>query len=94
MSNNFKNNFKSNINITNDNKPVVEDTIIPTDSADSMFVLKKKIDDKKGKKVFNVYMESDKLKELDKACKKSGYSRNELVNVMVEYCINNLKLEE
>ncbi|MBZ9637577.1 hypothetical protein [Clostridium sp. FP1] len=94
MSNNFKNNLKSNINITNDNKPVVEDTSIAIDSADSMFVLKKKIDDKKGKKVFNVYMESDKLKELDKACKKSGYSRNELVNVMVEYCINNLKLEE
>ncbi len=63
------------------------------DSIATAFVLKKKADDKKGKKTFNVYMDADRLKELDKACKKSGYSRNELVNAMVEHCINNLKLE-
>jgi hypothetical protein len=94
MANNFKDNLKGNININIENKKTVENTNIDNDTADTTFVLKKKIDDKKGKKVFNVYMESDKLKELDKACKKSGYSRNELVNVMVDYCINNLKLED
>ena len=95
MANNFKNNLKSNININNENKAAaVEDINVASESIDTTFVLKKKTDDKKGKKVFNVYMESDKLKELDKACKKSGYSRNELVNVMIEYCIDNLKLEE
>ncbi|NNU76550.1 CopG family transcriptional regulator [Clostridium estertheticum] len=95
MANNFKNNLKSNLNINNENKTAaVEETNVASESIDTTFVLKKKTDDKKGKKVFNVYMEPDKLKELDKTCKKSGYSRNELVNVMIEYCLNNLKLEE
>lgn len=94
MANNFKDNLKGNIKINNENKHVEENTNVTNDNIDTAFVLKKKADDKKGKKVFNVYMDPDKLKELDKACKKSGYSRNELVNVMVEYCINNLKLEE
>jgi hypothetical protein len=100
VANDFKNNLKGNINMTNEHKVVEENTntsnknIEGSDNVDTTFILKKKTDDKKGKKIFNVYMDSDRLKELDKACKKSGYSRNELVNVMVEHCINNLKLEE
>lgn len=100
MANNFKDNLKGNINITNEHKEVegntniTNESINTNDSIDTTFVLKKKTDDKKGKKTFNVYMDADRLKELDKACKKSGYSRNELVNIMIEHCINNLKLEE
>ncbi|MFT5875901.1 MAG: hypothetical protein ACI8WT_004901 [Clostridium sp.] len=62
MANNFKDNLKGNININNEKKTEVENTKVASESIDTTFVLKKKTDDKKGKKVFNVYMESDKLK--------------------------------
>jgi hypothetical protein len=98
MNKNFKNNLKGNININNDKDKVKDNTNINIESnintESNMFVLKKKQDDKKDKKVFNVYMMPEKLKELDKACKKSGYSRNEMVNIMIEHCLNNMKLED
>jgi len=98
MNKNFKDNLKGNININNDKDKVNGNTNVNIESnintESNMFVLKKKQDDKKDKKVFNVYMMPEKLKELDKACKKSGYSRNEMVNIMIEYCLDNMKLED
>lgn len=98
MNKNFKDNLKGNININNNNDKVKDNTNVNIESnintESNMFVLKKKQDDKKDKKVFNVYMMPEKLKELDKACKKSGYSRNEMVNIMIEHCLNNMKLED
>jgi hypothetical protein len=58
------------------------------------FLLKKKVDDKKDKKAFNVYMYPDLIKKLDKISQKSGWSRNEIVNMMCEYCSDNVELIE
>lgn len=80
-SNSIKNQAKSYIN---------DSTIGDT----TKFILNKKVDDKKGKKAFNVYMQPDLIKELDKISKKSGYSRNELINLMCKYCVNNLEITE
>jgi metal-responsive CopG/Arc/MetJ family transcriptional regulator len=30
-------------------------------------------------------------KNLDKVVKKTGYSRNELINMMIKYCLENLE---
>ncbi|AKN34260.1 hypothetical protein Ccar_25885 (plasmid) [Clostridium carboxidivorans P7] len=77
---NSKTNIDTNINIDTSN------------DTNNKFTLKKKLDDKKEKKAFNVYMNPDLIKELDKISKKSGYSRNELINLMCEYCVKNLEL--
>lgn len=58
------------------------------------FVIKKKVDDKVGKKAFNVYMPDSLVKELDKISKKTGYSRNELINMMCQECVNNYEIVE
>lgn len=97
MANNFKDSIKSNLKL--DNKAVDKNEHKNLDAADnneesSSFILKKKVDDKKGKKVFNVYMQPEKLKELDKISKRTGWSRNEVVNKMIDYCIDNLKIED
>ena len=42
-------------------------------------------------KAFNVVMNKDLVERIDKLCKaKGGYSRNELVNKMCEYAIDNM----
>lgn len=96
MKPNFKDNIKDNIN--NQETPKNESSEIkdftPSNDTNSTFVLKKKVDDKKGKKVFNVYMDPELLKELDKLAKRTNWSRNELVNMMCQHCINNLKIDE
>lgn len=102
MSDNFKDSIKQNINskskneksyvhnnITNDNKKVTEQSNI-----NNKFILSKKKADKTNKKPFNVYMESDLVKKIDGLCKKSGYSRNELINIMCGWCINNLDFRD
>lgn len=91
MSNNFKDSIKNNISDPKIDK-VQSDNVSAEDS--NTFLLKKKVDDKKGKKAFNVYMEPDILKELDRVSKKSGWSRNELVNKMIQYCLTNVEIVE
>ncbi|WP_373845175.1 ribbon-helix-helix domain-containing protein [Clostridium sp.] len=92
MSDNFKDSIKQNINsnIKNNNDNKVSNKI----SSGGKFHLTKKKVDKNNKKTFPVYMENDLLKELDKLGKKSGYSRNELINIMCNWCVNNLDFEE
>lgn len=99
MSNNFKDSIKKNIihdsKSSNDSK---NESGIQKDNTNInnplKFQLSKKKDDKTNKKVFNVYMENNLVKELDKLVKKSGYSRNELINLMCQWCINNLEFKE
>ncbi|OAA86340.1 CopG family transcriptional regulator [Clostridium coskatii] len=97
MSNNFKDSIKENINsnsnINSDNK----ETVCNTDnhiSTSNKFHLSKKKTDKTNKKAFNVYMENDLIKNLDKLGRKSGYSRNELINLMCSWCLSNLDFSE
>lgn len=93
MTNNFKDDIKQNININsntkNDNKKQIDNIDIK-----NKFHLSKKKIDKTNKKAFNVYMENNLIKELDKVSKKSGYSRNELINMMCNWCLNNLDFTE
>lgn len=95
MSNNFKDSIKENINsnpnINSNNKKVVANTNISTSNK---FHLSKKKTDKTNKKAFNVYMENNLIKELDKLGRKSGYSRNELINLMCSWCLTNLDFSE
>lgn len=58
------------------------------------FIIKKRSDIKKDKKAFNIYMPDSLVKDLDKLGKKTGYSRNELINMMCDWCTNNYKVEE
>lgn len=93
-NNNFKNNITSNI------KPKEETPILNTDTKDDTkveeietmkFEIGKKKDDKSEKKSFPLYVDAPKQKELDKVVKKTGYSRNELINMMIDFCLDNIK---
>lgn len=102
MKGDFRDNLKSNINIENQNNinnsdintTEVETQDTQETTAKRVFKLSKKVDDKTNKKSFPVYMENDLLKRLDKLCTKSNYSRNELINIMIEDCLNNLEFED
>lgn len=94
--NNINTNIDTEKNISGEVSTNMNDSINTNDNIDTntKFVLRKKSDDKKDKKAFNVYMQPDLIKELDKLSKKSGYSRNELINLMCDYCVKNLELIE
>lgn len=106
MKNNFKESIKSNINTQyqnieqNNNKDLTstDETNVKkdetTDNSNTLFTISKKLDDKKSKKIFNVYMEPSLAKELDKVSKRTGWSRNELINKMCDFCIKNINIEE
>jgi metal-responsive CopG/Arc/MetJ family transcriptional regulator len=61
---------------------------------DNVFKITKKKSEKDEKKSFPLYMDIPVLKELDKVAKKTGYSRNELINMMIQRCLNNLEITE
>ena len=63
------------------------------ETSDSPFVLEKKKKKKNTKKSFPLYMEEDKVNELDKLCNKTGHTRNELINLMIDYSLKNLKIK-
>ncbi len=45
-----------------------------------------------GNKIISVRIKEDLLKELDKISKESNYSRNELINLILKYGIENLEI--
>lgn len=45
-----------------------------------------------GNKIISVRIKEDILKELDRLAKESNYSRNELINLMLEYGIKNSEI--
>lgn len=106
MKSNFKDSIKSNINTSlqnkentknsnltsTDNTNIIKDETV--ESSISPFTIAKKLEDKKGKKAFNVYMDPNLVKELDKVSKRTGWSRNELINKMCDFCIKNIKIKE
>lgn len=93
MSDNFKDSIKDNINL-NSNTKVKDEDIKYNANTESKFHLAKKKIDKTNKKTFPVYMENDLLKKLTAISKKSGYSRNELINIMCNWCADNLDFTE
>ena len=94
MSNNFKNSIKS--NIKKDDEILISDTNIKNDietedQGIKKFKIGKKQEDKSIKKSFPLYVDGEVQKNLDKVVKKTGYSRNELINMMIKYCLENLE---
>jgi len=94
MSNNFKNSIKS--NIKKDDEILISDTNIKNDietedQGIKKFKIGKKQEDKSIKKSFPLYVDGEVQKDLDKVVKKTGYSRNELINMMIKYCLENLE---
>lgn len=62
-------------------------------TSDEPFILEKKKKKKAIKKSFPLYMEEEKVNELDKICNKTGYTRNELINLMISYALKNLEIK-
>ena len=52
--------------------------------------IKKRGDD--GNTIISVRIKNDILSDLNKASKASNYSRNELINIILEYGIQNLEI--
>lgn len=73
-----KEEFKEEVNVKNE-EPV--------------FTISVKQEEKPNQKTFNVYMDNDLVKELDKIAKKTKRSRNEVVNMMCEWCLKNIDIK-
>ncbi len=54
--------------------------------------IKKRGDD--GNKVITVRIKEDTLYCLDKIASENNYSRNELINIMLEYGVKNIQIEK
>lgn len=78
----------SDVNIKEENEILKEETNI------KKFTIGKKQDDKIVKKPFPLYMEQEKTKKLDRVVRKTGYSRNEIINMMIDFCLENIEFEE
>lgn len=105
MNNNFKNNLKNNIkdNIKNENQVSesnintnadIKDQADPKDQEVTTFKIGKKQEDKNEKVQFPLYTFKPTVKELDKVVKKTGYSRNELINMMIDFCLKNIEFTD
>lgn len=97
MSNNFKDNIKS--NIKKENQVLGSDANIKDDKKEEnqsikTFKIGKKQEDKSIKKSFPLYMDGELQKDLDKIVKKTGYSRNELINMMIKHCLENIEFTD
>lgn len=97
MNNNFKDSIKS--NIKKESQTLVSDTNIKDnieskDEDIKTFKIGKKQEDKSIKKSFPLYMDGALQKDLDKIVKKTGYSRNELINMMIKHCLENMEFVE
>ena len=60
---------------------------------DQPFVIEKKKKKKSIKKSFPLYMDEDRVNELDRICNKTGYTRNELINLMISYALKNVEIK-
>ena len=54
-------------------------------------VIKKRGED--GNKIITVRIKEDILKELDKIAGDSNYSRNELINIILDYGVHNIEIQ-
>ena len=92
-----KANFKTELGkiMEQDDTTVVESEVNTNiiDSTETPFILERKKKNKNAKKTFPVYMDEDKVNKLDKICNETGYTRNELINKMIENCLENIQLK-
>lgn len=80
-------NIKPNTDTKDDSK-----TIVDTEDNKQAFILERKTSDKTSKRAFNITMDDELIKELDKIAKKTNYSRNELISKMCEFCTKNIEI--
>ena len=58
--------------------------------SDKTLKIKKRGED--GNKIISVRIREDILSELDRIAKESNYSRNELINLILQYGVENLEI--
>ncbi|AOR24994.1 hypothetical protein [Clostridium taeniosporum] len=99
MSINLRNNIKNNIkkenktlNVDNNIKAHAKDN--EDETAMKKFTIGKKKEDKSVRKSFPLYVDGSMQKKLDDICKKTKYSRNELIVMMIQHCIDNLEITD
>lgn len=63
---------------------------IMSETNSNKLTIKKRGED--GTKIISVRIKEDILKQLDKIAQESNYSRNELINLILEYGIENLEI--
>ena len=54
-------------------------------------VIKKRGED--GNKIISVRIKEDILKELDRIAGESNYSRNEIINIILDYGVHNIEIQ-
>ena len=60
---------------------------------EKLIISKKTLKGEDGYKVFSVRIKDDTVKELDLLAKSSERSRNELINIMLEYALKNCEVK-
>lgn len=60
---------------------------IPSEDKEPIFTLEKKNKKKEIKKTFPIYMIEEKVKKLDRLCNKYDLNRNELINKMIDFAL-------
>lgn len=93
MNNNFKSSIKNSIKKENQISEL-ENNINTEVQETKTFKIGKKQEDKSIKKSFPLYVDGATQKELDKIVKKTGYSRNELINMMIKHCLDNIEFTD
>lgn len=90
---NFKNELGKIIEETENTSVLSDVDKIVIESTEAPLILEKKKKRKNVKKTFPVYMDQEKVNQLDKICNETGYTRNELINIMIEDCLRRLQLK-
>lgn len=93
LKSNMKSNIKKESEIAVSNTNVNGDIKIEEQGIKTFRIGKKK-ENKIEKKPFPLYVDGSVQKELDKIVKKTGYSRNELINMMISHCLDNLEFTD
>lgn len=78
----FQDNLAGELTVTT--KEVVPNEKEKEQETGSVELLPKKSKKKDVKKSFPLYMQEEKVRKLDKICNKTGYSRNELINILID----------
>lgn len=86
----FKDAIQGNVEPEKEPKKEVKEEV---NVEEPVFTLSVKKTEKPNTKTFNVYMENDMVKQLDKLTTKTKRSRNEIINIMVSWCLDNMKIE-
>lgn len=63
-------------------------------TTDKLVISKKKYKGDDGYKVFSVRIKDETVEQLDKISDKTNRSRNELINILIDFAINNCRIEE